>query len=144
MIVPYGDGRSIRLGLVYAIAARYAVRVGLEVEELAGEMACRICEWMARHPDYSPDYLWIAMDAARTLNGARRGIRAVVEVSLETLRTRDGLPLDIADLPPEFHPPPETPKAETKRHRQEWARMTIRERQTRIMESHRALGSSGA
>lgn len=128
---------------VQRAAARIAFRCRIELEELTSEAVLILLERNAARghrppPETGFQVVYVVLEAARRLTGHRHFWQPKMLPYHEvTVRGTWG-PTELAYLPP-VSEPLEDPDAETRRHRDEWARLSVRERQERIIESRRAL-----
>ena len=127
------------------VAARHALAWDVEPDDLAQTIALLVLQRLQRGQEW---WGWrtlrlCALEAVRRVQApeARAGWFGRCEWD-RIPAAGGGADLELCALPPEIEPI-EDPDAENMRHRIEWETMGLRERQTRIIESHRALGSSG-
>lgn len=110
-----------------------------DLDDLVQELALGLLELAHRRPDAGmPDLRLLAVDGARRIlgRGERTG-RGSQAIPLDEVRGRHGFLYELAAIP-ELEPL-EDPDEENMRHRIEWETMGLHERQTRILESRRAL-----
>lgn len=131
------------LKLIRGVAAPVAVRFRLELSELVNQMVVQMLITNGNTGREHFDLKYVAIDAAGALVGVKRS-KCYSDTKGKRVYGRGEVSSDFSKVASSLRSAEDgdSDDEENARHIEEWRGLKLRERMLRIMESHKALGTS--